>query len=294
MISKQTLLDTLDIFKDKLGKIYIKKKEVTQAQYDALSEEEKNSEIIYLINDAYDNASGGGHVALTQAEYNALSHEAKNSGIVYLITDADVEGGSGSGHVELTQAEYNALSDGEKYNGTVYLITDASGGSGSGGHIELTQAEYDALSEEEKNNGTVYLITDASDIGEAGQIAYDNTTSSLSANNVQVAVDELNLKKANFIPWCNYVKLGSASTDSIVIKYKELPVGRTVLLILGNGNSIPFSTVLAVEANLNGVVATSTDITCKADSATKSITITGLRSWGNYFVFSPDYIIEQN
>lgn len=62
-------------------------------------------------------------------------------------------------------------------------------------HIKLTQAEYDVLSNEEKNNGKMYLITDANEVGEAGQISYDNTSSGLSATTVQSAVDELNSTK---------------------------------------------------------------------------------------------------
>ena len=58
--------------------------------------------------------------------------------------------------------------------------------------VELTQEEYDDLTEEEKNNGTIYYIKD----GDASAITaadahYDNSTSGLTATNVQSAVDEV-------------------------------------------------------------------------------------------------------
>ena len=57
--------------------------------------------------------------------------------------------------------------------------------------IEITQAEYDALSDEEKASGA-YWITDAdANFGNAGMIPYNNTTSGLSATNVQGAIDEV-------------------------------------------------------------------------------------------------------
>lgn len=73
---------------------------------------------------------GGGHVELTQAEYDALSEEEKLNGVTYFITDAPGGGGDDSSHVELTQAEYDALSDNEKDSDTIYFITDAIGGGG--------------------------------------------------------------------------------------------------------------------------------------------------------------------
>ena len=72
---------------------------------------------------------GGGHIELTQAEYDALTDEEKLNGAIYFITDATGGGGDDSSHVELTQAEYDALSDEEKDSDTIYFITDAEGGS---------------------------------------------------------------------------------------------------------------------------------------------------------------------
>lgn len=59
----------------------------------------------------------------------------------------------------------------------------------------LTQAEYNALSEAEKNNGMTYYISDGEGGGggstTATQVSYSNTTSGLSATNVQGAIDVL-------------------------------------------------------------------------------------------------------
>ena len=60
-------------------------------------------------------------VDLTQAEYDQLSDAEKNNGMLYFITDAD----SVYAPVELTQAQYDQLTDDEKYNGSIYFITDA-------------------------------------------------------------------------------------------------------------------------------------------------------------------------
>lgn len=55
---------------------------------------------------------------------------------------------------------------------------------------EGTQAEYDAITE--KDPDTVYYITDGATVAcSADEISYDNTTSSLSATDVQSAIDEI-------------------------------------------------------------------------------------------------------
>ena len=83
MISKQTLLSTLNMFKDKLNTLYASKDEV-------------KSKLT--------------HVEITQAEYDKLSDKEKKNGKMYLIKDATPYDGeitiTGSGHRELTQAEY--------------------------------------------------------------------------------------------------------------------------------------------------------------------------------------------
>ena len=55
----------------------------------------------------------------------------------------------------------------------------------------LTQAEYDALPDTKYTDGIEYFITDAEPL-DASTIAYDNTTSKMTATNVQAGIDELN------------------------------------------------------------------------------------------------------
>ena len=60
-------------------------------------------------------------IVLTQAQYDALSDEEKDSDNVYYISDAPFES---SNVVPLTRAEYDALSDATKMDGRFYYITD--------------------------------------------------------------------------------------------------------------------------------------------------------------------------
>lgn len=60
--------------------------------------------------------------------------------------------------------------------------------------LEMTKAEYDALPDAKKMDGTVYMITDDNGGWEAERSTYDNTTSGLTATNVQAALDELTSK----------------------------------------------------------------------------------------------------
>ena len=77
------------------------------------------------------------------------------------------------------------------YDGTNYQLVTPPSES-----IVLTQAQYDSLSVGEQNNGKTYFISDAPD-GDvnANLVSYSNTTSGLSATNIQEAVDELASEK---------------------------------------------------------------------------------------------------
>lgn len=61
----------------------------------------------------------------------------------------------------------------------------------AGNAVTVTQAQYDALSEAEKKNGTVYYIYDSDALLDASDVSYDNTSSGISATNVQSAVDSI-------------------------------------------------------------------------------------------------------
>ena len=60
-------------------------------------------------------------VVLTQAEYDALPDEVKDSDTIFFISDAPFEN---SNVVTLTRAQYDALSDATKMDGRFYYITD--------------------------------------------------------------------------------------------------------------------------------------------------------------------------
>lgn len=72
---------------------------------------------------------GGGSsgVELTQAEYDALTQEEKNNGSIYKITDkAKIYCLDEEYHavLEITSADYALLTSDEKNNGTLYILTD--------------------------------------------------------------------------------------------------------------------------------------------------------------------------
>ena len=82
-------------------------------------------------------------------------------------------------------------------NGISY---SSAGGSGGSDIAVMTRAEYDALVEAGTvDNDVYYFITDAgsgstggSVINDASDITYDNSTSGLTATDIQSAIDEIN------------------------------------------------------------------------------------------------------
>lgn len=99
--------------------------------------------------------------------------------------------------------------------------------------VALTQAEYNTLSPTQKNNGTFYFITDADpSYYSAANIDYSNTSSGLSATNVQSAIDEV----VSDIPSNNDFSLSGLS-DTVI----SSPLLRNVLQFDGTNwiNSIP-------------------------------------------------------
>lgn len=76
--------------------------------------------------------------------------------------------------------------------------------------VELTQAQYEALPSSKLTDNVEYFLTDGNDnplnnTVMASGVAYDNTDSGLSAENVQDAVDEL---KNGLIPFPDYSASG--------------------------------------------------------------------------------------
>lgn len=76
------------------------------------------------------------------------------------------------------------------YNNYYRLIAIDKGGAGLPAQ-QMTQAEYNALPSAEKMADRLYFITDATEGQVAEDIVYDNTSTSLTSNNVQDAIDEL-------------------------------------------------------------------------------------------------------
>ena len=78
-------------------------------------------------------------------------------------------------------------------SGIVFENVDYSGGGGGGDDVFVTKAQYDALPASKTSDGKHYFITDWVDtsVASANQIGYDNTSSSMSATNLQSALDEL-------------------------------------------------------------------------------------------------------
>lgn len=93
--------------------------ELTQAQYDALSEEEKNMNVVYMITNGTTNT-----IVAEDIVYD-------NTGTILTsntVQDAIDELARGAVK-ELTLAQYNALTPAEQNNGTIYYITDDVGGA---------------------------------------------------------------------------------------------------------------------------------------------------------------------
>ena len=84
--------------------------------------------------------------------------------------------------------------------------------------VALTQAEYNSLSSAQKNNGNFYFITDSDpSYFSASNIDYSNTTSGLTATNVQSAVDEIMSTSSVITPTLNGVSTSTAAGE--VCKY---------------------------------------------------------------------------
>ena len=90
--------------------------------------------------------------------------------------------------------------------------------------VALTQSEYDALTTAQKNNGNFYFITDTDPTYFSSEnIDYDNTTSGLSATNIQDAIDEVSAETANK-SWTLIGTLSEGGTGVSVSAYSELLV----------------------------------------------------------------------
>lgn len=77
--------------------------------------------------------------------------------------------------------------------------------------VYLTQAEYDALPASKLTDGKIYKVKTTGVVpggsADASDVEYDNTTSGLTADNVQDAIDEVNGKTNNVINKVNYLEV---------------------------------------------------------------------------------------
>ena len=89
----------------------------------------------------------------------------------------------------------------------------------------LTQAQYDALTPAEQNNGMTYYISDGAGGGSAtaSQVTYSNTTSGLSATNVQGAIDEV---VSTALHVNNIVSAAGSGTEVAAYSSVDIDTGR--------------------------------------------------------------------
>ena len=100
---------------------------ISQADYDALSDEDKALDLNYYIYDAKSNSgSDSSGISISQAEYDALSAEEKASEATYYIYDANSNPNAAS--IPFTSENYTATNVGaalEEVNGKLTNVQDA-------------------------------------------------------------------------------------------------------------------------------------------------------------------------
>lgn len=161
---------------------------------------EDNIRVYYTVNTTSDNAkyyknqaassassaSTSAQTATTQATNAANARQAIEN---MTATASSLPPGSAATVTKTTVSGVVNLAFG------IPIGKDGEKGETSGIPVEeMTQAQYDALPEASKLDEKLYLITDGDSGWEAESVEYDNTSSGLTADNVQDAVDELNSK----------------------------------------------------------------------------------------------------
>lgn len=158
---------------------------------------EDNIRVYYTVNTTSDNAkyyknqaassassaSTSAQTATTQATNAANARQAIEN---MTATASSLPPGSAATVTKTTVSGVVNLAFG------IPIGKDGEKGETSGIPVEeMTQAQYDALPEASKLAEKLYLITDGDSGWEAESVEYDNTTSGLTADNVQDAIDEL-------------------------------------------------------------------------------------------------------
>lgn len=134
------------------------------------------------ISSQFGSGGGGstGCVEITQAQYDALSDEAKMLDVIYLITDSpdnyldEVFGDFATVEYTDTASKAYAVGDYLVYDSKFYRVTSAI-------------AQGDTI----VPDTNVVKTTVADEFSNASNVDYSNTTSGLTATNVQDAVDEV-------------------------------------------------------------------------------------------------------
>lgn len=159
-----------------------------------------------------------------------------------------------------------------QYNSGTWVNADAS----SANIWEGTQAQYDAIPV--KDNDTVYYITDGATVAcTAEEVVYDNTTSGLSATDVQSAIDEIvSSGVAQTLTGLDDVNINSSTlSNGQILAYNsttEMWVNHTIWVDL-TATLVSGATLLTIQ---NSVITTASTIEVFADNDIdyNSITVT--------------------
>ena len=134
--------------------------------------------LIGAINEVYAAGGGGASVAMGTTDPSSAS------------------GDNGDLYVKYDSSDYSVLGFWVKIGGDWRTISTGGGTA----FVEIAQAAYDQLSYADKHSGIPYLITDGVlPAIEAADVTYDNTGSTLSADDVNEAIDELDADKMKHI-----------------------------------------------------------------------------------------------
>ena len=154
---------------------------------------------INTLSDDLDTAEGNittlqGQVGSHTIARDVLANEYTNAQIDTKIAEVTPVWGSITGTLSNQTDLQTALDSAGKVKAVDGFSPDTTTGNVTTERV-LTQAQYNALSEAEKNNGMTYYISDGEGGGggstTAAQVSYSNTSSGLSATNVQGAIDEV-------------------------------------------------------------------------------------------------------
>lgn len=186
---------------------------------------------INTLSDDLDTAEGNittlqGQVGSHTIARDVLANEYTNAQIDTKIAEVTPVWGSITGTLSNQTDLQNALDSAGKVKAVDGFNPDTTTGNVTTERV-LTQAQYNALSEAEKNNGMTYYISDGEGGGggstTAAQVSYNNTTSGLSATNVQGAIDEV---VSTALHVNNIVSAAGSGTEVAAYSSVDIDTGR--------------------------------------------------------------------